>query len=237
MPDLVSAIVTIFSDKNTIVILGLTIVSVTSLILLLMRYAKDSQNATQADDLGYVQRKSHLLLYDAMKQAQNVISESELEGIKLAAEAKVTTQKLEKESLQALQEVSIEAKSSMQKAQSTFVDYLSSLSQQANASVTESEKIVKDRVSKLFQEFEQNLSTYLTQTQEQSVRVITLEVQAARQLVDTYKTEQFRLIDENIVAMLERTLTLVLSHNLTLKDQVDMVYESLEKAKAEKFIM
>ncbi len=235
MPNIVSAVIQIFSDKNTIVIAGLTIVSVTSLILLLMRYAKDAQQL--GGDLGDVQKKSDRLLYDAAKQAQNIIGLSELEGIKVSADAKIATQKMEKESLQALQEVSIEAKSSMQKAQSTFVDYLSGLSQQANASVTESEKVVKDRVSQLFEQFEQNLSTYLTQTQEQSVKAITLEVQAARQLIDSYKTEQFRLIDENIVAMLERTLSLVLTKNLTLKDQVDLVYESLEKAKAEKFIM
>jgi hypothetical protein len=45
------------------------------------------------------------------------------------------------------------------------------------------------------------------------------------------------VIDENIMAMLEKTLSLVLAKNLDLKDQMDLVYESLEKAKAEKFVV
>ena len=44
------------------------------------------------------------------------------------------------------------------------------------------------------------------------------------------------LLNNNIVAMLEKTLSLVISKKLTLKDQVDLVYEALEEAKIERFI-
>lgn len=177
------------------------------------------------------------LIYNAMKKAQSITQTSELTGIKIIASAEIDKKRIEKESMQAIHDATYEAKEAIAQAQTVFTDYLQQLSQQATTQSSESEKIVKDRINKLFDNFEQNLSSYLTDTQQQSVRAITLEVQAARQLIETYKTEQFRLVDENIVAMLERTLSLVLVKKMTLKEHVDLVYESLEKAKVEKFII
>ncbi len=96
---------------------------------------------------------------------------------------------------------------------------------------------MKDRVNMLFEQFEQNLSSFLTETQTHSTEAITLEIQAARNLIETYKKQQLTAVDENIIAMLERTLSLVLTKKLSLKEHTDLVYESLEKAKAEKFII
>lgn len=177
------------------------------------------------------------LIYNAMKKAQSITQSSEMEGIKIIASAEIDKKRIEKESMQAIHDATYEAKEAIAQAQGVFTDYLQQLSSQATTSTAESEKIVRDRINKLFDNFEQSLSNYLTNTQQQSVRAITLEVQAARQLIETYKTEQFRLVDENIVAMLERTLSLVLVKKMTLKEHVDLVYESLEKAKVEKFII
>ena len=62
-------------------------------------------------------------------------------------------------------------------------------------------------------------------------------MQAARNLIDTYKRQQLNLIDEHIIAVLERTLSIVLAKKLSLEDQVDLINEALEKAKTEKFII
>lgn len=212
---------------DQVLLIGVSLVLLISIAILLIREFW----------FGGEENKNNEMLYDAMKKAQDIISQSELEGVKIQADNKIYLEKIEKEEEKALSEASVEGKAYIEKAQSAFTDYLTTLSQQANMSVAESEKAVKDRINKLFEEFEQNLSTYLTQTQQESIKAITLEVQAARQLIDTYKTEQFRLVDENLVAMLERTLSLVLIKKLTLKEHVELVYESLEQAKAEKFIL
>lgn len=197
-----------------------------------IRYQKDGLKILES-----ARQKGLGLIYSAMKKAQSITQSSELTGIKIIASAEIDKKRIEKESIQAIHDATYEAKEAVSQAQSVFTDYLQQLSQQATTSTAESEKIVRDRINKLFDNFEQSLSSYLTNTQQQSVRAITLEVQAARQLIETYKTEQFRLVDENIVAMLERTLTLVLTKQLSLKEHVDLVYESLEKAKVEKFII
>lgn len=239
MPKLLSDITTILSLYALPFAIGVLLFIVVLLILLYLRqyFIESNFGKESMLTLEDAKRKSYELLWGATKKAQEIVGESELAGIKIAADNKATLRKLESQSEQALHDASLDAKTYIERAQQTFTDYLMQLSQQANVSVAESEKVMKDRINKVFEDFEQNLSTYMTETQGQSVRAITLEVQAARQLIDTYKTEQFRLVDENIVAMLERTLSLVLIKKLTLKDNVELVYESLEKAKAEKFII
>ena len=41
------------------------------------------------------------------------------------------------------------------------------------------------------------------------------------------------VLDENIVAVLEKTLNVVVGKKLTLGDQTELVYEALEQAKKE----
>lgn len=95
----------------------------------------------------------------------------------------------------------------------------------------------KERVNQLFENFETKLADFLLQSEQKMMLAVDLELRSARQLIDTYKVQQMNVIDENIAAMLEKTLSLVLAKNLNLKDQMDLVYESLEKAKGEKFIV
>src|SRR3989344_6096994 len=95
----------------------------------------------------------------------------------------------------------------------------------------------KTRVNELFENFETKLADFLLQTEQKMMLSVDLELKSARQLIDTYKVQQMNIIDENIVAMLEKTLSLVLAKNLNLRDQVDLVYESLERAKTESFLV
>ena len=95
----------------------------------------------------------------------------------------------------------------------------------------------QERINQLFERLETKLSDFLIQTEQKTTSSIELELKAARQLLDTYKSEQLKLIDENIMAMMEQTLSLVLAKKLSLKDQLDLIYEALEKAKIEKFIV
>jgi hypothetical protein len=95
----------------------------------------------------------------------------------------------------------------------------------------------RERVNNLFENFEQKMADFLLQSEQKMMLSVDLELKSARQLIDTYKVQQMNIIDENIVAMLEKTLSLVLAKNLNLKDQMDLVYESLEKAKTESFLV
>src|SRR3989344_5797415 len=98
-------------------------------------------------------------------------------------------------------------------------------------------KAGEQRINQLFEKIETRVSDFLVQTEQKSLSSIELELKAAREMIDSYKNQKFKLIDENIVAMMEQTLSIVLAKKLALKDQLDLIYEALEKAKAEKFIV
>ena len=159
------------------------------------------------------------------------------DGSHLAGETSSSGQLLQKQQEQMLQQSQEQLQKNLAEAQAAFKTYLDTLSKRSDTSLTTNEQLIKEKTNQLFERFEQNLSGFLTQTQQQSTSAINLEMQAARQLIESYKMQQFKMVDENIVAMLERTLSLVLMKKLTLKEHVDLVYESLEKAKAEKFLL
>jgi predicted transcriptional regulator len=118
-----------------------------------------------------------------------------------------------------------------------FNVFLESLKQEAKRTQAANWEGERARVAQLFENFETKLADFLLQTEQKMILSVDLELKSARQLIDTYKVQQMNIIDENIMAMLEKTLSLVLAKNLSLKDQMDFVYECLEKAKAEKFLV
>ncbi len=167
--------------------------------------------------------RQYLAMQDAQLKANQIIQQAQTAAIKITATDKASLETISRQALA--------------QTEQQFKTYLQELATAAQGSLTGREQLIEQKINQLFESFEENLSSFLTQTQQQSVKSVELEMQAARQLIQTYKQQQFKLIDENIVSMLERTLSLVLVKKLSLKEQIDLVYESLEKAKAEKFIV
>ncbi len=206
-------------------------------LLALMLYLNYTKKQKQTAVLEENQVKGYDILSTAIKKGQDIIAQAELSGIQVATQSKLQTKDLEEMYLLSVKETMKQSEQAIKQSQEEVKAYLVSLGGQAEKSVSQNEDMLKQQVNKMFETFEENLSKFLTQTQQQSSQAIQLEMQAARALIETYKQQQFRLIDENIVAMLERTLSLVLIKKLSLKEHVDLVYEALERAKAEKFFV
>lgn len=200
--------------------------------ILLLRYQRKKAAETE---------KNYPLVHSAMEKAQQIISAAEVESLKIVAEGSQGAAKLEagyeEELAQALGKIEGSFSAGAQQAEKEFITYLAGLRTQSQQTQNLLEEISRQKTAEVFERFEQNLVNFLTQTQAQSMNAVNLELKSARQLIDTYKAQQLALIDENIVAMLEKTLSLVLSKTLSLKDHMELVYESLEKAKVEKFIV
>lgn len=187
------------------------------------------------------QEKSDNLLHQAIRKAQTIVGAAELEGLKMVSDSRYESRKLEmeyeKQFAAALTRLETNFSNEVLQSEKEFIQYLADLkvrSEQTQNIVTE---YTQKQTVDLFERFEQNLSSFLTQTQQQSTDAVQLELRAARQLIDTYKAQQLSMIDESIIAILERTLSLVLEKKLTLEDNMDLVNEALEKAKAEKLII
>lgn len=230
-------------------IITISVLAAIFLVLFVYQYMENIRLRKRPDRLiTDAQDKGYTLLSEAVKKAENIIAIAELQGLKIAASDKLSTkdardkftkalEDVTKQSMDSLSEFAATSQQNIIKSESDFKTYLDSLSKQASSSTAQAQQQIEQKVNSLFETFEQNLSSFLTESQSQSVKAIDLEMQAARQLIQTYKQQQFKLVDENIVAMLEQTLSLVLAKKMSLKEQMDLVYESLEKAKVDKFII
>lgn len=175
-------------------------------------------------------------LHQSIKKSQAILGQAELEGVKVVAESKLQTSKFEQEYSQKLAEVLNQSQQTVTTAQDQLLQFMKDLQIRSEEFEEAQKSAGAQRINQLFDNIESKLADFLIQTEQKTVSSIELELKGARQLVDTYKDEQLRLIDENILAMMEQTLSIVLSKKLSLKDQLDLIYEALEKAKVEKFI-
>lgn len=187
------------------------------------------------------QNTSQQILDEANRKAQEIITHAEHESINLVSDTKSEVkevedayrQQLQQSTASAAQEYSQGLKSSMEQ----FSQFIQTMQNSTHQIENSSQEYAKARITEIFEQFEQNLTAFLTSTQQRSSTAIELELKSARQLIDTYKAQQLVLIDENLIAILEKTISLVLAKRLNLKDNMDLVYEALEKAKIEKFIV
>lgn len=239
MPDLFLNLIPLF----------LGVVTIFLIILYLREYNLRKRSQNLSDQLlNQTQQKGYQILNQAVKKAQDILSTAELEGLKIVAGSKISSGKLDQQyeqkltqSIQASQSALTQEASSARQAVTTseaeFVKFLNDLKEKAAQSDTQAQQVTEQRTSQLFEQFEERLTNFLVKTESQTTQSIELELKSARQLIDTYKNQQLSLIDENIIAMMEQTLSIVLAKKLSLKDQLDLVYEALEKAKVEKFII
>lgn len=218
--------------------LMLTFAAIVALLLYLHEYNQRRRLESEGDRfLQEVREKGWDTLHDSIKKSQDILGEAELEGIKVVAGSKLETSKLEQEFADKFSGFLNEAQQTINSAQAQLIQFMQDLQKRSAEFEEASQQAGEQRINQLFDRVENKLSDLLVQTEQKSTSAIELELKATRQLIDTYKNEQLKLIDENIIAMLEQTLSIVLAKKLSLKDQLDLIYEALEKAKIEKFIV
>ena len=216
MPDLPNSIT---------IILGISTLIAVSLYI--REYVLRKKDSLQLQKVSLATKQKSIQLLNAAEMAETqIISDSNYITQKLILEYKTQ--------LQSLMDTSDKSIASSQDQLIKFIADLQTRSAQLEKT---SKDITEKKISELFEHLETRLSDFLIQTETKTTTSIELELKASRELIETYKTQQLKLIDENILAMMEQTLNIVLGKKLSLNDQLDLVYESLEKAKLEKFIV
>ena len=217
------------------------ILVITSIVLFLLYireyFKREKLSKNNEEVLEQNQQKGYELIHQAIKKAQNILSMAELQGIKVLASNRLTSSNLEE---QYEAQLSSEIKTSqvnLSLVSEQFINFINDLKIRSQNLDLATQKITSEKVNQLFEGFENRLSDFLLKTEANSTNSIELELKSTRALIETYKNQQISLVDENIIAMMEQTLAIVLAKKLSLKDQLDLVYEALEKAKVEKFIV
>lgn len=217
MPDL--------PDDLTIPIL--TAIAIIFFILYIREYFQRRNDARFRQKYQQQTREKSIELLQAAEKAE----------IQILSEGNYVTQKLISEYKNKLDELLKSSQASLTFSQDKFIKFMENLQKSSRDFEEASRKSGEARINAIFERLEERLSDFLVKTEQQTITSIELELKAARNLIESYKSAQLKLIDENIISMMEQTLNLVLSKKLSLKDQLDLIYEALERAKVEKFIV
>lgn len=212
------------------ILLALTVLA----FLLYLREKTLKPKSLDQPDLG---QKGFEQLHSAIKKAQAILAQAELEGIKIISQSKLSSGKLDEKYSDIIKNEASLAEKQLLLAEQTYVKFLEDLKALSEKRETDTMELTRQNINQVFGKLEERLSAFLVTTEQKTTSSIELELKSARSLIESYKTQQLQLIDENIVAIMERTLSLVLNKKLSLKDQLDLIYEALEKAKVEKFII
>lgn len=217
---------------------ALALVAIILLLLYLHELATRRKLESDTDQfLEELREKGWESLHESIKKSEDIIGEAELEGIKVTAQSKLLSKKFEADYSKNLADALNASRQNIMAAQGELIKFMQDL-QKRSSEFEEAQKAAgQQRINQLFDKVETNLSDFLVQTAQKTTSSIELELKASRQMIDTYKAEQLKLIDENIIAMMERTMSIVLAKKLSLKEHMDLIYEALEKAKVEKFIV
>lgn len=182
--------------------------------------------------------KDQQKLFEATTQkSMQLLKAAEEAETQVLAEGSFVTKKLISEFETKLQTLVQTSQESITSSQNQLIGFMEDLKKRSVEFEEASKKVGEQRINELFERLEAKLSDFLIETEQKTTSSIDLELKATRQLIDTYKTAQIKLIDENIIAMMEQTLNIVLGKKLSLKDQLDLVYEALERAKVDKFMV
>ena len=184
----------------------------------------------------YFEEQKKVFQETKQKSSQLLQAVEEAQASLLTQDNFVTKQLINQYSNQ-LSELIKNSGSSISAAQEQLIHFMEDLQKRSSDFEEASRVSTEKRISQLFERLEAKLSDFLIQTEQKTATSIELELKSVRQLIETYKNAQLKLIDENIIAMMEQTLSIILTKKLSLKDQLDLVYEALEKAKVEKFIV
>ena len=215
-----------YLPQNSVILITSS-VAILATLLYLREYFLRKKSSTEAQKISLETKQKSIQLLNAAQMAETQV----------LAESDYTTQKLILEFKTKLENLTDASEKSIFASQDQLIKFMADLQKRSAQFEQSSQSATQQRISELFERLEQKLSDFLIQTEQKTTNSLELELKATRNLVEGYKAQQLKLIDENIIAMMEQTLNIVLGKKLSLKDQLDLIYEALEKAKIDKFVV
>lgn len=225
-----------------VLVIALSVVIILVLILFLYEHKLRLKQLSSKQNSPYqISAQANAAVEEAAHKATEIISQAETEALHNQSEAvlanKQYLQTLDKQFVEEIAKLESNYSAKLNQLEERYRQMIENLEGEIRSSSIKRDQALDAVVESVGKNLQENLQKFLDETQKKSVQQVQLELSAARQLIDNYKNNQMRLVDENILAVLERTLALVINKNIPLDDQVDLVLEAFDRAKKEKFFI
>lgn len=185
-------------------------------ILMLIYYFR---NKPQKIDDNEIEEKNWATMHEAIKKSQEIVGEAELAGIKEKAQMEIAAQKAQKEEIMQtkanLEDVTALMKGETVRAGEQFKVFLNDLREKSAVFLEESSE-------KTTKEFADKLEKNLHEIQDGFAKDLAL-----------YKKTRQQAFDQNAEEVIARATELYIGKKLSRNEHMQLVFESLERAKKE----
>lgn len=172
-----------------------------------------------------------------LKALQGRLERGEKEEGTLVNELALKTRKIEEVYRTELAEVFTRIRSGVEdritNLETSHTTYIKSLEERLLAGLERNQTNLEKKTDNFFTKSEDFLRKFITDLQSRTETQLDEEIGNAKKIVDKYRQQRVEIIDENVVAILEKTLNIALGKKLTFTEQTELIYEALEQAKKE----
>jgi len=187
------------------------------------------------------EKKSNTIIHKALRQAQKILVKAELSGLSLIAREKLESKRLASEYQLELRKVMEEIKLQLQKtsndAEKSYISFLKEIEDRVGRDLTKKQEVLEVKIDSFFEKTQTLLTEFVDDLHDQTQTQLDKEIGNAKKIIEEYRVQRLQIVDENIVAILEKTLNITLGKKLTLSEQTELIYEALEEAKKENFFV
>jgi guanylate kinase len=209
------------------------------LVLLSYRifFSKASHNIPESEDLEEMKIKSSKILHKAAKQAGRIITQAELAGLRLFAQEKLQTKEIiedYRKHLTSLEEtLTKQFETRVNEADKTYADLISKIENALVQHIRANQDALEKKTMDFITRSQNALQQFMGQVEGQMKTRIDEEMARARNEIETYRQRRMKILDDNIIEILEKTIQISLGKKLSLTDQSDLIYKALDDAKKE----
>lgn len=225
-------------DSLTIVLLfisALLLLGFLQIIVLVGLLRAMKTKAAQQELFEHTKAKSYDLLHKAVEDSQSMVTQAELEGIKMVSKGKLDGEEASrafKEHLGSVEtSLSQEMDASVQEAHGALAEFLKQSQAKVAEQIASNEQLIQDQSAQMVKQTQQLLSEFTGQVQTQVKAQIETAWQSVRVEVDEYKKLRMRIIDERITEIIEDVVRVALDKKFSLADHSDLLFKALEEAK------
>lgn len=198
------------------------------------RYERLSEDEVRVVE---AEAKASSIIHQGVKTAQKMIVRAELEGISLLSKLKLQSNKIENDQREQVrllfEEMKAKSQTQTQRASDSYENYLGNLQKSLEADLNRKQQNMEVKVDQLFDHTQSLLTSFVANLESRTKTQVDEQIGQARTVIDQYRQKRLEIVDENIVGILEKTLSITLGKKLSLSDQTQLIYEALEEAKKE----
>lgn len=226
-------------DLQTFLIFGIIVLCVLFLFVSSRRRSNAQEEGTPPQR--WADKEAMSVINRGIKRAESVLSAAESEGMEIVESTKVGMRSFEQEHNEkfeaTLEEAEKQLRLTLEEGIQEYKNLLTELQKESKDLHVQAQKTMKDHIEETLRAFDKNISQYYAEVEKRGLETIEQEKASARNAIEEYKQQRLHAVDAHIVEILEQTTRMVLKDTLKLEDHMDLIFDALERAKAENLFM